>query len=321
MAEKLEVIVQQQVGVIEWNFEELKAAVAQKMQDYEGLVYTDENIKEAKADIATLRKLKKDISDKRIEIKNRCLEPYNIIEQQAAELTELIDKPIGSIDSQLSEYEQNRRAAVREKIHAYMDEVFKNLPSGISERLKADTYDTKFENVSTPVKTWKQYIDDAAKRVERDLMALNDENVCPEEFRESAMKVYAEKLALNDALARVAELRNQKERILASERERIAAEEREKARKELEAVKNTAPEPVCQNNAPDAQNKVVNSPACKNIQPSPENQNSGQNRAREDHQTSLYTLRIKATPEQIAKIKGYIEYTGAVYREVLDAQN
>jgi len=32
---------------IEWNYEELKAELSQKLEDYKGLVYTEEQIKEA----------------------------------------------------------------------------------------------------------------------------------------------------------------------------------------------------------------------------------------------------------------------------------
>ena len=110
MGEKFEVVVQQKVGVIEWNFEQLKAALAEKMKEYEGLVYTEDNVKVAKTDIADLRKLKKEISDRRIEIKNRCLEPYEVIEKQAAELTDLIDSLLTRLMHSLM---STRRTGVR----------------------------------------------------------------------------------------------------------------------------------------------------------------------------------------------------------------
>ena len=49
-----------------FNYEELKAELTEKVQHYETLVYTDDQIKEAKADRATLNKLKKALSDERI---------------------------------------------------------------------------------------------------------------------------------------------------------------------------------------------------------------------------------------------------------------
>ena len=50
MAEELQVIVQQEPGTVRWNFEDLKAALAEQMEVYSGLVYTEETVKDAKAD-------------------------------------------------------------------------------------------------------------------------------------------------------------------------------------------------------------------------------------------------------------------------------
>lgn len=45
--------------VIEFNYKELKSELEEKVSHYETLVYTDEQIKEAKSDRANLNKLKK----------------------------------------------------------------------------------------------------------------------------------------------------------------------------------------------------------------------------------------------------------------------
>lgn len=58
---------------IEWNYEELKAELSQKLEDYKGLVYTEEQIKEAKADRAKLNALATAIDSKRKEIKKAVL--------------------------------------------------------------------------------------------------------------------------------------------------------------------------------------------------------------------------------------------------------
>ena len=43
---------------ISWNNEELKAEITAKMKDYKGLVFTEETVKEAKKDRASLNKLR-----------------------------------------------------------------------------------------------------------------------------------------------------------------------------------------------------------------------------------------------------------------------
>ena len=53
------------VKQIDWNFEELKKEITEKAEMYGSLVYTDENIKEAKADRAKLNKFIKFLEDKR----------------------------------------------------------------------------------------------------------------------------------------------------------------------------------------------------------------------------------------------------------------
>ena len=320
MAE-LQVLVEQQVGVINWNFEQLKAALAEKMQEYEGLVYTAENVKVAKTDIAELRKLKKAISDKRIEIKNKCLEPYEIIEKQAGELTELIDKPIIQIDRQLAEYEKNRREEIRGKILEYFDEIGAGkLPDNIFKAVKAQKYNESWENVTMATKRWKQGVEDAVRSAERDLLWI--EETVEEEYRESAVAAYERKLDLKDVMDEVTRLRKQRELILAKERERIAAEERAKAEAELKARQAAEPGPEIKA-APEPVEEARETP--ENAPKPPERNKPSEtsliaekehSRTREGDMSEIHTIRIKATAEQYAKIKGYINYCGAVFREV-----
>ena len=42
-----------------WNNEELKAAIAEKVKDYKTIAYTEDSLKDMKADRADLNKLKK----------------------------------------------------------------------------------------------------------------------------------------------------------------------------------------------------------------------------------------------------------------------
>ncbi|WNV59438.1 DUF1351 domain-containing protein [Oscillospiraceae bacterium NTUH-002-81] len=60
---------------ISFNFEELKAELQEKTQHYETMVYTDDQIKEAKADRANLNRLKKALNDERIRREKEYLAP------------------------------------------------------------------------------------------------------------------------------------------------------------------------------------------------------------------------------------------------------
>ena len=93
---ELQVVVKQQVGKINWNFEELKTALAAEMEKYTGIVYDDDSIADAKNTVAYLRKLKDSVEERRKEVKKECLKPYDDMEKQVKELTQLIDEPINT---------------------------------------------------------------------------------------------------------------------------------------------------------------------------------------------------------------------------------
>ena len=52
------------------NYEELKKELTEKTDLYKNIVYSEENIKDAKTDRANLNKLEKAINDEKIRIKN-----------------------------------------------------------------------------------------------------------------------------------------------------------------------------------------------------------------------------------------------------------
>lgn len=51
-------LVEQNVGKIDFNYEETKAFLQEKMAEYDGAVFTDETMDIAKRERASLRKLK-----------------------------------------------------------------------------------------------------------------------------------------------------------------------------------------------------------------------------------------------------------------------
>ncbi|MCC8157491.1 MAG: DUF1351 domain-containing protein [Oscillospiraceae bacterium] len=227
--EELQVLVQQTPGEIRWNYEDLKVALQERLKIYEGMIYDDDSIKAAKADAAMLRKLRKAVEDKRKEIKNKCLEPYEIIEAQSKELTGIIDRPIALITKQVNEYEEQRRAAVKKRITAYMTEVFAGLPEAIQKKAQFSVYDTRWENATAKESDWKAAIDQAHEQI---ATALNVIQNTDEDFRDEAMKVYCQNLSLPDAMAKVQELQRQKEMLIERQRQR----EEEQRRREAEAA-------------------------------------------------------------------------------------
>lgn len=81
---------------ISFNFDELKQELTEKVSMYETLVYTDDQIKEAKADKAQLNKLKKALNDERIRLEKEYMQPFNSFKSQVNEIVSIIDKPVAN---------------------------------------------------------------------------------------------------------------------------------------------------------------------------------------------------------------------------------
>ena len=76
---ELQVIGLDNTDISTWDFPALKAELQAVLSDFDGLIYTDDTIKDAKKDRTTLNKAKKVIEDARKAYKARCLEPYDAL--------------------------------------------------------------------------------------------------------------------------------------------------------------------------------------------------------------------------------------------------
>ena len=96
--------------IITGNFEEMKAELSNMMTAYAGLEVTEDNLSERKKDVATLRKIKTAIEDKRKAAKKDYEKPFKAFEEECKKLTGIIDKEIDRINADMDVYEQKRKA-------------------------------------------------------------------------------------------------------------------------------------------------------------------------------------------------------------------
>ena len=99
--------------IISGNFEEMQQELQNMMQAYAGLEVTEANLPERKKDIATLRKIKAAIEDKRKSAKKDYEKPFKAFEAECKKLTGIIDKEIDRINADMDVYEQKRKADKR----------------------------------------------------------------------------------------------------------------------------------------------------------------------------------------------------------------
>lgn len=223
------------VKEITWNHEAIKKEVAEKVQHYASVIYTEDQIKDAKADRAKLRKFVEALESKRKEIKKQCLEPYETFEKQMKEIIAIVNEPILMIDNQVKEYEESRKAEKREAIEAHWAALlsYNKIPAGITFN---HLYEERWLNATVNLKTACAEMDAKLVQIEKDLATLAE----MAEFGFEATEVYKNTLDMNKAIAegrKLAELQKRKA-------------EAEAARKAAETAAESVGETVI-NNAPD----------------------------------------------------------------------
>ena len=135
---------------IDFNFEEMKAELTEKLTAYNALVVTEDSIRDAKADKAKLNKLRTAVEDKRKEVKKLCLAPYENFEKQCKEIVALIDEPIKSIDGQVAVFDQKLQDEKWEQITEYYQSEVKELLELVPlERIVSPKWKNKTESLES----------------------------------------------------------------------------------------------------------------------------------------------------------------------------
>lgn len=217
---------------IDWNFEELKTEITAKAAMYKNMVYTDDSIKEAKADKAALNKFITALEDQRKAVKRQCLQPYETFEKQIKELVAIVNEPVQLIDQQVKVYEDGQKADKLEKIKEFW------ATTEHPEWLRcSQIFDQKWLNASVSLKKVQEAITERLQQIEADVETLSR---LPE-FCFEALECYADTLDLNRAIyegQRLADIQKRKaEAFAAAEAARLEAEAKKAADEEqLEAV-------------------------------------------------------------------------------------
>lgn len=230
--EEIRVNVEQKNGVISFNFEEIKEKLNSELEIYKNMIFTEDSKTEAKKTIASLRKLKKSVNDKKLEVKKSFMIPYTNFEAQVKELDNLIDEPINFINNQVEEFERRR---VEEK-KSLISEIYTEI---MAEHVEASgylplqrIYDSKWENATTTKKAITKAIAERVDHVEKDLGIIRSMG---SEFEDKGIEKYKATLELSDAIEVMNQYQKQKEEILRRQEEEAKRKAEEEARKASEA--------------------------------------------------------------------------------------
>ena len=176
-----------------FNYEELKQELIEKVAMYETLVYTDDQIKEAKSDKANLNKLKKALNDERIRREREYMVPFNDFKSKISEIISIIDKPVAVIDAQVKAYEDKQKQEKKEKIIEYWE----STNAGNDWLTLNRIFDEKWLNASVSMKSIQEEILNKLEQISNNLDSL----ASLPEFGFEAAEVYKTSLDINKAIS------------------------------------------------------------------------------------------------------------------------
>lgn len=176
---------------VKFNYEQLKQEITTKVENYKSIVYTEDNIKEAKSDRANLNKLAKALNDEKIRVKNTVLAPYLPFEKQCNELIELVKEASTHADTQIKNYEQQAKdEKLKQIINYFMENV-----GDYSELIDFDKiFNEKWLNVTYKMDQIEKDISHMIAKTKTDL-AVIDSQFKEESINQAAKMEYFNNIA------------------------------------------------------------------------------------------------------------------------------
>ena len=156
----MELITRQEPGLVEfYNFEDLKTILEAELVRYQNIAYSEDDLKEAKADKKKLQDLKKAIDEKRKEIKKIYMQPYEIVDAQTKELIALIDAPLKAIGTYLDSAKEAEKEQKRQEIRAFYDREATPLGELADTLFESPSFwNPRWDLKSTKAKAWQDEI-------------------------------------------------------------------------------------------------------------------------------------------------------------------
>lgn len=236
----------QEVPAIRFNKEDLIQRVDSILKQHEGVIYTEDNIPEARKILADLRKQKKYLNSERI---NACKPYESVVKRAKSDMDDVLSKydhTIQEIDTQIKDYEaawkQDREDYIKETYKTFfidqIPEQYHSYPT-----ISKVTIDPKWMLKGTSKKKIKDQIIDNKDTLLRELDTISQ--IAEAEFSADVEAEYLRTLDLNLAIRKNEELREAKRKVLEAERKKKEEElrKREEKQKIEEQQKNKSVDP------------------------------------------------------------------------------
>lgn len=264
---------------ISFNFEEIRAELAQKLQVYQNMVVTESGVKEAKADRANLNKFKAALADSRKSVKSQWNQPLSDFEDKMKELEQMVDAPIRTIDRQVKAFEEIKKQEKRQNIESF----FEDNVGDLEEFLPIEKiWNERWLNVTYSMEEIKREILERMRKTHNDIqIILAMQLPCCDQM----LSTYLETLDMSKAM---------------EEKHRY-----EQAQKAKEQIAKPQKEEVPQSAPVIVESKDQTSDLIAVQQSMPENERTKQ-QEEQTEKVKVLDFRVWVTPEQMQALKAFL---------------
>lgn len=198
------------------NMLEVKEYALATRKYYENLVFTDEQIKEAKDERANINKTVKRVADYRKDIVDKFNKPLEEFVRNAKETEIILKEASSSIDVQVKKYEEEEKQNKKDEC----EELFNNLVGDLSELITFEkVFDNRWLNKTTKMTEVEQDIKNTIEKVNTGLQAIKELN---SEFETELINTFLQDYDLSKSVMKNTQLKAQKEKLAKTE---VAKEE------------------------------------------------------------------------------------------------
>lgn len=174
------------------NFQEIKDYLKKGLDVYNRTEYSVENIEQAREALQVLKTIKKQLTEKRNELRDAYTMPIEKVVEQLDELIEMVKKPYSIIDRMIK---ANKKEIKHHDIMAYAESKAVVLGKYAENVINSPAfYNPKWKNISYRDKTWKKDIDLIVSNAEeaiKGILSTGKENTGP------MLGFYFERLSLD----------------------------------------------------------------------------------------------------------------------------
>jgi len=214
-------------GSISTNLAKLKDELQEIASKYEGVVVSEDAVTIAKKDLAELRKLSKEIDDRRKQVKKEWNKPFTDFENEVKSALEILNEPINLIDGQIKEFERQQKADKEQ----HCRELFESSVGEYAEYIEfSDVFRDTWLNKSTTDNEILSDISGARLKVSTDLEAIKALN---SEFENEVIAEYKRTGELSAAIQRNSQLVSAKQIAEQKVEQRITEEVKQEITEEI----------------------------------------------------------------------------------------